>query len=189
MHRGFSPHLGSLHIVSGATFDELDFEYATTVAESAMRSMAQQRVPPTPNNFHLWFKYALGSASDLKRAVDILVSNKRKFDKTTNQALFDTYVQGLDDALREMGVGDLSVGKKMRKLGEAFYGRVKSYEAAFEALPDAAALQALIARTVYAQGDAALAGGLSDYVVAERASLAAAQLEPIVEGRSPWATP
>jgi diguanylate cyclase len=87
--------------VSGATFDELDFEYATTVADKAMRSMAQQRVPPTPNNFHLWFKYSLGSASDLKRAVDILVSNKRKFDKTTNQALFDTYIgqQGTEAAV------------------------------------------------------------------------------------------
>src|SRR4051812_2446073 len=41
----------------------------------------------------------------------------------TSQALFDTYVKGLDDGLREMGVGDLSVGKKMRRLGEAFYGR------------------------------------------------------------------
>src|SRR5688572_17130211 len=31
----------------------------------------------------------------------------------TAQALFDTYVQSLDDALREVGVGDTSVGKKM----------------------------------------------------------------------------
>src|SRR5690348_4977091 len=46
-----------------------------------------------------------------------------------SQGLFDTYVRSLDDALREMGVGDLSVGKKMRRLGEAFYGRVKNYEA------------------------------------------------------------
>ena len=35
------------------------------------------------------------------------------------QRLFDAYVRALDDALREMGVGDLSVGKKMRKLGRA----------------------------------------------------------------------
>ena len=54
----------------------------------------------------------------------------------TAQGLFDAYVQALDDALREMGVGDLSVGKKMRKLGEAFYGRVKAYDEAFSALPD-----------------------------------------------------
>jgi diguanylate cyclase len=78
--------------VSGATFDELDFEYATTVAEKAMGAMAKQRVPPTPNNYHLWFKYSLGASSDLKRTIDILISNKRKFDKATNQDLFASYV-------------------------------------------------------------------------------------------------
>src|SRR5690242_3850485 len=36
-----------------------------------------------------------------------------------SQCLFDTYLRGLDHALRELGVGDLSVGRKMRKLGEA----------------------------------------------------------------------
>src|ERR1700759_4710076 len=49
----------------------------------------------------------------------------------TAQGLFDAYVKSLDDALRDMGVGDLSMGKKMRKLGEAFYGRVKNYDEAF----------------------------------------------------------
>src|SRR5437764_15482681 len=43
-----------------------------------------------------------------------------------SQVLFDSYVKALDNALREMGVGDLAVGRKMRKLGEAFYGRGKS---------------------------------------------------------------
>jgi diguanylate cyclase len=72
--------------------DEVDFEYAASVAEKAMRSMAQQRVPPTPNNFHVWFKYSLGTWLDLKRAVDILIANKRKFDAPTNHDLFVTYV-------------------------------------------------------------------------------------------------
>jgi diguanylate cyclase len=78
--------------VTGATFDELDFEYATTIAEKALGHMAKQRVPPTPNNFHLWFKYSLGASSDLKRTIDILISNKRKFDAATNQDLFATYI-------------------------------------------------------------------------------------------------
>ena len=44
----------------------------------------------------------------------------------TAQALFDIFVSQLDHALREIGVGDLSVAKKMRKLGEgAFYGRAE----------------------------------------------------------------
>jgi len=78
--------------VTGDAFDELDFEYATEVAEKAVQSMSQQRVPPTPNNFHTWFKYSLGTSSGLKRAIDILVGNKRKFDATTNHDLFAAYV-------------------------------------------------------------------------------------------------
>jgi diguanylate cyclase len=78
--------------VTGHSLDELDFEYATEVAEKAVRSMSQHRVPPTPNNFHTWFKYSLGTSKDLKRAIDILVGNKRKFDTTTNQDLFAAYV-------------------------------------------------------------------------------------------------
>jgi len=107
----------------------------------------------------------------------------------TAQALFDTYVKALDDALREMGVGDLSVGKKMRKLGEAFYGRVKSYEAAFETLPDAEGLQALLGRTVYAGYDITQAPRLSRYVLAERDGLAAQPLARLLEGRVTWASP
>lgn len=104
----------------------------------------------------------------------------------TAQALFDTYVSSLDDALREMGVGDLSVGKKMRKLGEAFFGRVKSYETAFDSLPDAAALNALLLRTVYAETASAALPKLAVYVVAQRAALAAQPLERLLAGDVAW---
>ncbi len=100
----------------------------------------------------------------------------------TAQALFDTYVVSLDDALREMGVGDLSVGKKMRRLGEAFYGRVKSLEAAFEALPETTDLEAVLSRTAL-EGSQVGPEALRDYVMAERASLALLPLEPLCEGK------
>lgn len=104
-----------------------------------------------------------------------------------SQALFDTYVQGLDDALREMGVGDLSVGKKMRRLGEAFYGRVKSYEAAFETLPDATELDGVLGRTVYAGVEGAPVAALQVYVLAQKAHLAGLELDGLLEGRVRWA--
>ncbi|HEX3364362.1 ubiquinol-cytochrome C chaperone family protein [Phenylobacterium sp.] len=103
-----------------------------------------------------------------------------------SQVLFDTYVKGLDSALREMGVGDLSVGRKMRKLGEAFYGRGKSYEVAFAALPDQTQLDALLARTVYADADAAQTPRLAAYVLGQRAALAAQDLEPLLAGQVTW---
>jgi diguanylate cyclase len=86
--------------VAGGSLDEVDFEYATAVAEKAMRAMAEQRVPPTPNNFQVWFKYTLGTSTELKRTIDILIANKRKFDAATNQGLFTTYIgsRGADEA-------------------------------------------------------------------------------------------
>ena len=106
-----------------------------------------------------------------------------------SQALFDTYVKSLDHALREMGVGDLSVGRKMRKLGEAFYGRGKSYEAAFTALPDRGPLEALVVRTVYAEADAGPAPQLVAYVLGQRAALAAQPAERLLAGEASWSRP
>jgi cytochrome b pre-mRNA-processing protein 3 len=104
----------------------------------------------------------------------------------TSQALFDTFVKALDHALREMGVGDLSVGKKMRKLGEAFYGRARSYEEAFGELPAAAKLQGLIARTIFADVEVDRSVDLAAYVIAQREFLAGQPLENLLDGRVLW---
>ena len=50
--------------------------------------------------------------------------------RAMSQKLFEAMFRNLDDTLREMGVGDLSVAKKIRPMAEAFYGRVGAYEAA-----------------------------------------------------------
>src|SRR5690349_9267837 len=47
-----------------------------------------------------------------------------------SQALFDHFCTDMDDNLREMGVGDQSVPKRMREFGEAFYGRTTAYDMA-----------------------------------------------------------
>ena len=46
------------------------------------------------------------------------------------QALFDRFCVDMDDNLREMGVGDLTVPKRMQAFGEAFYGRAAAYDLA-----------------------------------------------------------
>ena len=47
-----------------------------------------------------------------------------------SQALFDHFCTDMDDNLREMGVGDQTVPKRMREFGEAFYGRTAAYDMA-----------------------------------------------------------
>jgi cytochrome b pre-mRNA-processing protein 3 len=64
------------------------------------------------------------------------------------QGLFDLFCQDMDASLREMGVGDLAVPVKMRKIGEAFYGRQAAYVAAL-ATPDVDPLVAALARNVF----------------------------------------
>lgn len=103
----------------------------------------------------------------------------------TAQALFDIFVSQLDHALREIGVGDLSVAKKMRKLGEAFYGRAKAYDAALDG--DAGGeLEALIGRTVFDGAPSGRAIALAAYVRKGAAALAAQPLEAVLDGRADW---
>ena len=51
-------------------------------------------------------------------------------DRGLSQALFDHFCTDMDDNLREMGVGDLTVPKRMQAFGEAFYGRTAAYDLA-----------------------------------------------------------
>ena len=101
------------------------------------------------------------------------------------QALFDAYVSALDHALRELGVGDISVGKKMRKLGEAMYGRMSAYEPPLRA-GDRATLAAGLARNVFEAEDATRGEALADYAVASRARLAEQDFEAVTT-RPDWA--
>ena len=102
------------------------------------------------------------------------------------QALFDAYLSGLDHGLRELAVGDLSVGKTMRKLGEAFYGRGRSLTAAFEALPDRAPLDAFLRRTVFSGDAAADPAPLAGYLLRQRAALGRTPGDALLEGEVRW---
>ncbi|MGJ4946939.1 ubiquinol-cytochrome C chaperone family protein [Bradyrhizobium sp. HKCCYLS20291] len=77
-----------------------------------------------------------------------------------SQALFDRFCDDMDDNLREMGVGDLTVPKRMQKFGEAFYGRTAAYDLAWSDSEAqlAAALQKNILNGEHPDSAARLAG-------------------------------
>ena len=101
--------------------------------------------------------------------------------KKLSQALFDVFFQNMDDSLRELGVGDLSVGKKIRALGEAFYGRVGAYETGLDE-NDADALAAAIARNVFEVEMDPGAQRIAAYLVEADSALANAPLEELMKG-------
>lgn len=57
-----------------------------------------------------------------------------KSDQTIllRRALQELLVTDMDRSLREMGIGDMSVGKQMKKVGAALLGRLQSYKLVFE---------------------------------------------------------
>jgi cytochrome b pre-mRNA-processing protein 3 len=78
--------------------------------------------------------------------------------RALGQGLFDRFCRDMDETMREMGVGDLAVPRKMRRIGAAFYGRQAAYGAALAA-PDDRPLAAALERNVCAGaggGDAAV---------------------------------
>lgn len=104
----------------------------------------------------------------------------------SSQVLFDTYCSNLDGALREMGVGDLTVGKRMRALGGAFYGRAQAYRAAFEALPDEGELTTVIGRTIMAGESGPGGAALAAYAARCHQDLASVDAEALLTGPPPW---
>ncbi|HLG84277.1 MAG TPA: ubiquinol-cytochrome C chaperone family protein [Bradyrhizobium sp.] len=89
--------------------------------------------------------------------------------KDAAQALFDHFCADMDANLREMGVGDLAVPKRMQAFGEAFYGRSAAYDLA---LTDSAeALAQAFCKNILEGGDIDNARRLAAYARAAIAAL------------------
>jgi cytochrome b pre-mRNA-processing protein 3 len=120
-----------------------------------------------------------------------LVLNRLKGEAPDfRQKLVDEFFADMDRSLREMGVGDLSVGKKVRKIAESFYGRVAAYEKALA--EGGTALAAALVRNVYPDGEPDGSGArLAAFVMTARAELQDQPASEIVAGtvRFPEATP
>lgn len=101
------------------------------------------------------------------------------------QDLADCVFRHFDDALREIGVGDTSIPKRMKKMAEAFYGRAKAYADGL-AEPASEDLARALARNVYgveSLDEAPAAPGLACYVRACAAALEEQDVANFAAGR------
>ena len=93
--------------------------------------------------------------------------------KPLNQELFDRFFADMDFTLREMGVGDLGVGKRVRKMSEAFMGRLLAYTKSLER-NDKMELALVLARNIRRSHESNDADRLmADYVLQCRDRLSA----------------
>ena len=70
-----------------------------------------------------------------------------------SQALSEVFISEMDSTMREQGVGDLAVPKRMRKVGEAYLGRLQSYRDAIGS-EDPASLPAALIRNIWTPDEA-----------------------------------
>ena len=99
------------------------------------------------------------------------------------QEVIDMFFQDVDHSLRELGIGDISIPKRMKKFAKMFYGRVASYGEALDN-GDSAALAAALARNVRPQvGNWTGAQELAARVEAMHVRLKAQPVGGILQGR------
>lgn len=103
------------------------------------------------------------------------------------EALQEVFFEDMDRSLREMGAGDLGVGKRVKRMAEGFLGRLRAYDQALDRLPvdGEAGLREVLRRNAFGtlpagQGDAA---GLTAYALAQLAALEAQDGGALRQGR------
>lgn len=69
------------------------------------------------------------------------------------QEVLEAFFQDMDHSIRELGIGDLGVPKRMKKFARMFYGRLKSYGDAIDVRDEQALAQAL-ARNIHPENNA-----------------------------------
>jgi cytochrome b pre-mRNA-processing protein 3 len=123
-----------------------------------------------------------------------LVLNRLKAERPRTaelaQDLFDVMFADFDRGLREMGVGDLGVGRHVKTMAQAFYGRIGAYEAGLAA-DDPASLAEALRRNLYgtvsaADGDVA---GIAQYMRRCAADVATQPIARLIEGIVAFAAP
>jgi cytochrome b pre-mRNA-processing protein 3 len=102
------------------------------------------------------------------------------------QAVFDAMFADMDTNLREMGVGDMSISRRVKNMWEAFHGRAQAYEAPLQAA-DAAGLATALARNVWRGAlpdDDARPVRLAAIALETDAALAAQPIDALLAGRA-----
>lgn len=111
--------------------------------------------------------------------------------KEVAQALFDLMFADMDQNLREIGVTDTSVGKRVKQMVRAFYGRATAYEEALNA--GGAGLGEALRRNLYGtvEGDlpAALPAGMARYLMTQEGRLTAQNSADLMAGRIAFSAP
>lgn len=102
------------------------------------------------------------------------------------QALFDLMFADMDQSLRELGIGDTGMGRRIKDLGGTLYGRAKAYDGALDAGAADTELQDAVTRNVFAGDDAGDAVAVAAYLRDMVERIDAMALDDLFAGQNPY---
>jgi cytochrome b pre-mRNA-processing protein 3 len=171
-------------------FQKRDSARRKTIERLYGTIVAQARTPV--------FYEALGVPDTVEGRFDLLVLHMHLVNEqltaegeagiALGQELLDHFFEDMDGSLREIGIGDLSVPKKMRTLAEAYLGRSAAYGAAVAA-NDVPALSKALARNVFGADDHASGAALASYTIEAARVLREQTPENLLAGRVTFPEP
>ncbi len=115
----------------------------------------------------------------------------RTSEKTTRdfaQSVFDCFFHDMDRSLREMGVGDLSVPKRIEKMGALFYGMLSNLSAALDG-GDRGALEGVVSRNFHEGKEHPALAAFVDYILLNEDLLSTQPVEDIMAGKVTFGDP
>jgi cytochrome b pre-mRNA-processing protein 3 len=107
------------------------------------------------------------------------------------QELIDLLFADVDEGLRHIGIGDLSVGKHVKRLAGNFYARLRALDEALDTVPGAP-LAPMLRTNVYHNAVAPSRrqlAALADYLLAAEAALRAHASARVLAGDIAWVSP
>jgi len=105
------------------------------------------------------------------------------------QRFFDTMFADFDRSLREMGTGDLSVGRHVKRMAQAFYGRIAAYEEGLAG--DDSALRPALERNLFGTAPPRPADlqAMADYMRREAMQLSRQDVVALLAGQISFGEP
>ena len=102
--------------------------------------------------------------------------------KDFSQSVFDLFFRDMDRSLREMGVGDLGVPKRIQKMGNIFFGLLAALSEPMDR-NDSQALEAVLSRNIFDGAVGSNVEALAAYLLRQDRALMSNTAGDIVAGR------
>lgn len=139
-----------------ATGGKTKLKKTASLLREAIPKMSQLDIPLTPENYHVWYEYTMGSDPQLNVTIDTLLSNKTKFTAKINGELYSNFIKKSQDEMFrnfQLEVQTL-VSKLMAKLDgmtkktQNFSGTLEKYSSVLQEDPDIDTITGLITNLI-----------------------------------------